>query len=1661
MKNSLVASFFGLGCFLLVIVGSYSKILLKEYEGESLQFFSVLLVVLTRVSLSLVFRQLSTVFGEHHYDTAKHLSKIYSKKSRTSEPKELSFAQDQGPFLVCMEYSRAVTNLDYFKQEKIEYHQFYASLQNNLYCAKILVSSSADYSNLKEKSNSLDFSLFIPFPSSLKIDPTVHYIFHYLFEDSLREKRTAMIATGEEEEEQERENSFSSSFHPFVSHFLSLKKIGIYFMFDRPLPKEEKQTLVARWKRELTSFLPVDRFQSRLHRLFDTTVPASSTTVNDDRSSHHYSAKMRSSAYKSSRLFPVSHYLEIGREMAEEQINSCASLLFSSSDDDDQMDIRFHQFGILWVTPSALLEKMRNGQNGHSVDRKKAVACLLRVMATIGGGEQGGGAVAPVVQKIAFSSPVRLLNNLGREITQSGATGGAGEILTAAGLTGAGIVLGVSDTGVDENSCFFRDPVLGKVPRSADLTKPHTDNRYRKVIQYVNFSGSGGDYNSGHGSHVSATLAGNCVSCDANTAQYNGMASAAKLAVFDIGVDDAQQDLVLPEDMGFVFGAAQSAGARVHSNSWGGDIFYDSLSLETDEFLYRNKNFLVFFAAGNSGSSGKETVLSPGTAKNAVAVACTESGHSGGQNINYIASFSSNGPSIDGRIKPDIAGPGYSIISAKAHGEHQKTATCDTESKAGTSMATPVVAGNAGLIVQYFSDPRFWKKYCNPAYSRCRSAQSTPLQISGSLLKALVLHSGKGMAAYHGPSKMTTLGYPPDNYQGYGRMDLAQLLPLSVYQSSPVQLFIEENSLAQLTERKYFITFPSQAVTGAVPFKVTLSWRDPPNREFVSQLVLNDLDLVVTDPAGNSFFGNSPNSQTGTPVLGARRDEMNNNEQLTFLSPVGGQWTISVQAKALNHYFATEAEKENGEGDSSGSNPSTPSTQDYSLVVTSPRGTVVDTSQSSELHSLSVGLLVSCPAWDSAWLRPKLSLETAVWSRVSGRGWTAGDYYEILSGDYEKSGLGSDQGSVVYKSTGFSFGPFPFSSDSLCLSPGHYTASLVINSAQSTRGSQMGLPQCDELFLTPFSPKKSFLVLNATAVTDSRYDNSSYKIFPSDQKNCLSSCRASDHVTVFTTLVEWGGEGWSGGYYSIMSDSPNYTGMTTGGSGGGGVGGEEWSFFSTSDTLNWDYYEAHSVCVPMPSPVTTTSHQTQSQSSLSQEQQQHTEGQGEQCYVIQLTVPAGTQDDPQIYFTNAIYGTSAGVGEGVECLFQMNTSFSLAKFCLPPPSFTTTEGETGPTTTPVSVPLRFFSQYSDIHDLGMKKSIGLDYGQYYQNYVRDDKLRFLGECSMTVNYVRVAHHYHNNDNENNNPPTDPPSVSPTDSPSLLPSLSPSLSPAALPTSLPSVAIIEPSLKPVIEESPLTFLPSLSPTANPSLSPSPVPSTPPTTLVPSSIAPSVTPSRVPSAYPSHTSSPTHSDDDGLEATDKNYRYSLSCLKDCAGYPGDTDFHQIGGIISPALDDLCMFLVQLFYLCDSFSVAQGVCYHSLLTENYAKNSSSGSSAYAVYHECAKDCTIESLCYLGSGMITSCPDGRKWVVHTNESREIRNQCQASLYQDAMEGDNSDSGSSTSTSSADKLTLAFLIGKTKIVFLSYFSFSLHLILFFPLLLFLSPVLLFPQWFV
>ncbi len=226
------------------------------------------------------------------------------------------------------------------------------------------------------------------------------------------------------------------------------------------------------------------------------------------------------------------------------------------------------------------------------------------------------------------SEAIRVRNFFAAGLMQSSASDGAA-VATAslarplwdAGIRGERQVVGIGDSGIDVRSCFFAHAY----PRNASAAPLPPGPGHRKLLAYNSAFGDALDAN-GHGTHTAGSLAGACAAgpAQAGAAKWDGMAPAARLAFTDLGTGSGGR-LFLPTSLQDFYAFAYSRGARVHSDSWGGDLsIYDTLAREVDEFAWCHRDFLPVFAAGNFGGvAGAAHVANPATSKNALAVGAT------------------------------------------------------------------------------------------------------------------------------------------------------------------------------------------------------------------------------------------------------------------------------------------------------------------------------------------------------------------------------------------------------------------------------------------------------------------------------------------------------------------------------------------------------------------------------------------------------------------------------------------------------------------------------------------------------------------------------------------------------------------------------------------------------------------------------------------------------------------------------------------------------------------------------------------------------------------------------------------------------------------------------------------------------------------------------
>lgn len=285
---------------------------------------------------------------------------------------------------------------------------------------------------------------------------------------------------------------------------------------------------------------------------------------------------------------------------------------------------------------------------------------------------------------------------------------------------------------------------------------------------------------------------------------------------------------------------------------------YHTTTRDLDALAYSAPYYLIFRSAGNertdNPTAGQQVALSPGStsvvsfdpnshptgdgqyrggfetigfaalAKNVVTVGSTADAVTNSQrdpSKANVSSFSSWGPTDDGRIKPDLVANGEALYSPVA-GSNSAYA-----SFWGTSMATPNATGSAALLVEHYAN-----LFSNGA-------------LRAASLKGLLIHTADDR------------GNPgPDYKYGWGlvnSLDAANLI--STQKDFPERQSIIEDQLDTTNS-----TFSQSFVwDGTSPIKATLSWTDPAGNatstsDLRSPRLINNLDLKIIAPGGSEFL---------------------------------------------------------------------------------------------------------------------------------------------------------------------------------------------------------------------------------------------------------------------------------------------------------------------------------------------------------------------------------------------------------------------------------------------------------------------------------------------------------------------------------------------------------------------------------------------------------------------------------------------------------------------------------------------------------------------------------------------------------------------------------------------------------------------------------------
>ncbi|CAM2065017.1 S8 family serine peptidase [Sulfidibacter corallicola] len=540
-------------------------------------------------------------------------------------------------------------------------------------------------------------------------------------------------------------------------------------------------------------------------------------------------------------------------------------------------------------------------------------------------------AAAATIEDIAWVEPEiapRLENGDSVSPTQGNDT--SGTPIYDQGITGTGQIVAVTDSGLDRNQCWFTQYDNGLGVNNAqtdaeDIVPPAIGTTFpdRKVFGYFVLPGASPyDDNevcttsptSYHGTHVAGTVAGDRGDvATPDSANYlnndeDGMAPNAQILFYDSGNDDTGCLSGLAIDIELMFDSSFAAGARIHTNSWGAgsDGVYRSRDQSVDAATWRMEDMMVIKSAGNAGNT--TTVSSPGNSKNILTV-----GALGHGNSTTIAGFSSRGPTVDGRVKPDISAPGTSIASAAGDDNDTTEACPNAASLSGTSMAAPTVAGSAALVREYFTTGFY------PSGQRTIGDAWNP---PGMVLKATLLNS------------TLNLGMPSFN-TGWGRVWLDNNLYFSSTDDDRrLRIFSRTNETGLETgeSNTYELTLPDGG-----ELRATLVWFDPPADLSAGITLVNNLDLEVRSPGGMTFLGNQFSG--GESQTGGAADTLNTVEQVALSNTSAGTWTFTVRGTGVP-----------GNGDLFTDR------QGYALVISHPTCTIsVDSAPDNVLATVNPG----------------------------------------------------------------------------------------------------------------------------------------------------------------------------------------------------------------------------------------------------------------------------------------------------------------------------------------------------------------------------------------------------------------------------------------------------------------------------------------------------------------------------------------------------------------------------------------------------------------------------------------------------------------------------------------------------------------------------------
>ena len=439
------------------------------------------------------------------------------------------------------------------------------------------------------------------------------------------------------------------------------------------------------------------------------------------------------------------------------------------------------------------------------------------------------------------------------------------------------------------------------------FSEPHLEFEDRIIVDQVRF----GEW--GHGVLVSGPAA----AAGIEEPLALGMAPGAELIWHSYDSADNWSDMErLHDDLGM---SIVNNSWSIHPGwffdrldgqpSWHGGLwaygYYHEWTEEADQVAF-DTDLLIVFAAGNEvevdylgphthgniyGQDGSSLIedlhppnpvftslAGPSVGKNVITVG-------GSTKEDELAWFSSRGPTLDGRIKPDVMAPAIDVVTTAPEGGYTLSG--------GTSLAAPTVCGIAALLRDLHDNVHNF-------------------DISSVSLKNVLIHSARD------------LGLPgPDYTYGHGLVDAelaARIVRDAVFH--PEDFVRPRNpSGRRFQTRSTMDSGDASEVNGvgrvaalmvddiiehgelrsfrfpagsATDLRATLVWHDPP-----ADVLVNDLDIRLESPSGAVFLPWALDPER--PAEGATKgvNRRDNVESVSVKGPEHGWWTVIVDAHAV------------------------------------------------------------------------------------------------------------------------------------------------------------------------------------------------------------------------------------------------------------------------------------------------------------------------------------------------------------------------------------------------------------------------------------------------------------------------------------------------------------------------------------------------------------------------------------------------------------------------------------------------------------------------------------------------------------------------------------------------------------------------------------------